>query len=459
MSPNPSLTFRCGIAIVSALAYAGSFHPLGWGGLIVPAVAGLLYSLQGLRGTRVRAVGFVYGMMAFAAGIPWLALLFGAFAVPLWGILAAFISAFAWMQSLAEARGWKGGRLLGFTLVNWCGWEFIRAELFPLKFPWMTVGLAWGPNALLPWIGVYGAGLLLVIVAICLVRRHWWRAAGAAIMALLLTGRQLKWQVPDLEAEPDVIHVAALQFESVSVDKFMKTTRELPPHVQHVLWPEYAAPYDVRSNKRDWAALLALCQERNITLTLGTQTRPKDRQEWFNTALTLDASGARGEHYKVHPVHLFDDGTPGTTALPVDTFHGKIGTPICFDCDYEGVVRRMTAAGAEAFIVPMMDAESWSKMQHDQHAELFRIRAYENGRWFVVCGTSGVSQAIDDRGAVHAKLDAMEQGVLTSFVRRKTELTFYTRWGWLTPWCLLGIAVVCWIVLLLPQRAAKDAAS
>jgi apolipoprotein N-acyltransferase len=250
--------------------------------------------------------------------------------------------------------------------------------------------------------------------------------------------------------------VAGLQYEEVSLTRFLDATKRLPIEVHHVVWPEYAVPYDVRANKHDWAALQELCRERNITLTLGTQTRRKNQAMWFNTALTLDATGVLGEHYKAHPVHFFDDGTPGTTALPVNTPHGRIGTPICFDCDYEGIVRGMTAAGSEAFIVPMMDAESWSKRQHDQHAELFRIRACENGRWFFVCGTSGVSQVIDPLGRVHARLPAMEQGVLTGEIRRETRLTIYTRWGWLTPWCLLGTAAVCWMALLLPRCAAKE---
>jgi apolipoprotein N-acyltransferase len=258
---------------------------------------------------------------------------------------------------------------------------------------------------------------------------------------------------------PENVLVAGLQYENVSLKHYLHVTRNLPPDIQHVVWPEYAVPYDVRANNRDWAALQELCRDRGITLTLGTQTRPKGAAEWFNTALTLDATGVLGEHYKMHAVHFFDDGTPGTTALPVKTAHGIIGTPICFDCDYEGIVRSMTAAGAEVFIVPMMDAESWSKWQHDQHAELFRIRACENARWFFICGTSGVSQAIDPFGHVHAKMPAMEQGVLTAELRRESRITFYTRWGWLTPWCLLGIAAVCWIALLLPRRAAKDAPS
>lgn len=458
MMPNLSLTARCGLAVLSGVAYALAFPPLGWRWLIVPGIAGLLMSLQGLRGARARGVGFLYGMVAYGVGLPWLCILFGALAVALWGILAAFTAAFAWMQGRAEERGFAGWKLLLFTVVNWSGWEFIRAELFPLKFPWMTPGLALGPNALLADIGVYGVSALVVLLAAWVLSKL--RLALILAAFLILQCVRWHWQAPlHQESDPMVLRVAGLQFESVSFTRFLEASRKLPADIQHVIWPEYAVPYDVRANKRDWASLQSLCNERNITLTLGTQTRPKDQAGWLNTALTLDATGVLGEHYKAHTVHFFDDGTPGTMALPVTTPHGKIGTPICFDCDYEGIARRMTAAGAEVFLVPMMDAESWSKWQHDQHAELFRIRACENARWFFVCGTSGVSQVIDPHGQIHAKLGAMQQGVLTGLVRRETRLTFYTRWGWLTPWCLLGIASAWWITLLLPLRAAKDTPS
>ena len=195
-----------------------------------------------------------------------------------------------------------------------------------------------------------------------------------------------------------------------------------------------------------------LCRERGITLTFGTQRHEADGTSWRNIALTVDPSGVRGEHNKVHPVHFFNDGIAGTSALPVETAHGKVGTPVCFDCDYEGVTRRMTAAGAECFIVPIMDAEAWTARQHDQHAELFRIRACENGRWMFVCATSGVSQVIDPAGHIHGRLGAMTSGILTGSVGRETRLTFYTRHGWLTPWAVLVAAAGWWAALLIPGR-------
>ncbi len=446
-----SFSVRCGLAVVSGAVFAAAFPPLEMRALVFPGIAGLLLALRGVTGTRARAVGFLYGMTAYAVGLSWLYQIFGSVVVVLWMVLAAFTALFAEMQGRAQLRGWNGWQVAAFTAVNWCGWEFIRAELFPLKFPWMTAGLAMGPNALLPWIGVYGVSLFVVLAAALFTLREIWPtlAVLALLTAAVVLPSQLEIPAPD---DARALEVAGVQLENHSLADFLAATREMQPDVPYVVWPEYAAPFDIRANKRDWESLLELCRERDITLTLGTQARPGGGEEWRNIALTLDASGFLGEHTKVHTVHFFDDGTPGTAALPITTSHGKVGTPICFDCDYEGVVRKMTAAGAECFLVPLMDAESWTARQHDQHAELFRIRASENGRWMFTCGTSGVSQLIDANGQVHNRLAAMDQGVLSGRLRRETGLTIYTRFGWLFPWCILGIATACWLFLLIRRK-------
>jgi apolipoprotein N-acyltransferase len=454
--PMPRLApvlVRCGLAVVSGGIYALTFPPYGWRWMIVPGVVGLLLALRGQRGSGARAIGFLHGMAAYGFALAWMWLLFGFFAIALWAILAAFTAAFAWMQGRAEAHGLAGARFARLTVVNWCGWEFIRAELFPLKFPWMTAGLAVGPNALLPGIGVYGVSALVVLACALLA---WKPLRSLPVLALVFwfMARQDSRRVVVTAGTPECIHVAGLQYEEVSFKKYLDATKALPREIDHIVWPEYALPYDVRANAADWRELQNLCRERNCTLTVGTRTMADDGMHWLNTALTLDALGVRGEHHKIHTVHFFEDGTPGSYALPVPTTHGKVGTPICFDCDYEGVVRRMTKAGAEAFIVPMMDAVSWSRKQHVQHAELFRIRACESGRWFFVCGTSGVSQVIDPLGHVHGSLPPMDEGVLTAGIHRESGLTVYTRWGWLVPWGLLTAAILHWIVLLLPPRAA-----
>jgi apolipoprotein N-acyltransferase len=446
---------RCGMAVLSGVTFAMAYPPLGWGWLVFPGLVGLLLALRGQHGTRARTIGFLHGMAMYGVGVSWLFHIFSTMAVALWCVLAAFTALFAEMQSRASLRGVTGWQFAVFTALNWCGWEFIRAELFPLRFPWMTAGLAMGPNSLLPWIGVYGVSILVVLIAILLTMRF--RKFAIAPFAILLSSYIFLSPSSKPQAEdPLAVSAAGVQLEGVSMDAYVKATRDMPKEVRLAVWPEYAVPFDLQANLRDLEMVKTLCRDRNITLTLGTQNRAAGDDAWHNIALTLDPTGILGEHTKVHPVHFFDDGIPGNTALPVQTLHGKIGTPICFDCDYEGVVRRMTAAGAEFFVVPTMDAESWSARQHDQHAELFRIRACENGRWIFVVATSGVSQLIDPTGHVHARLAALEQGTLFGIFKRETKLTFYTQFGWLTPWVVLALGGACWFFLMLPVRRKSD---
>jgi apolipoprotein N-acyltransferase len=157
-----SFPLKCVLSIVSGAIYASSFPPVGWGWLVFPSIALFLIVLRGESGSRARALGFLHGITAFGIGLSWLVQLFGPAALALWTVLAVFPALFAHFQGAAEKKGITRWKFAIFTTLNWCGWEWIRAEVFPLKFPWMTSGLAMGPNVLLPWIGVYGVGLFVI---------------------------------------------------------------------------------------------------------------------------------------------------------------------------------------------------------------------------------------------------------------------------------------------------------
>ncbi|MGJ8634459.1 MAG: apolipoprotein N-acyltransferase [Luteolibacter sp.] len=428
---------RCVLAAVSGVVYAMAYPPVDLGWLVLVGLAGFLFALKGISGTRARVVGLVFGVVAFGVSLSWLWNIFAGVAVLLWCVLALFMVLFAEMQGRAFKRGVNGWKFVVFTAVNWGAFEFLRAEVFPLKLPWMTTGLAVGANGLLPWVGVYGVGFVVVLLVAAGIERVWKVGVGALVLLAVSLFFWGKHPEPDAGDE-DAVRMSGVQLEGVSMTDYLMATQAMDEGVEYVVWPEYAVPYDVRENERDWELLLKLCKERGITLTLGTQARPGGGDVWRNIALTMDGSGFLGEHTKMHPVHFFDDGEPGKVAGAVKTEHGLVGTPICFDADYENVVRKMVAAGAELILVPTMDAESWSARQHDQHAELARMRAAENGRWVFVCATSGVSQVIDPAGFVHRRLGAMEQGEISGVVLRERGMTFYTRVGWAFGWVVLG---------------------
>jgi apolipoprotein N-acyltransferase len=60
----------------------------------------------------------------------------------------------------------------------------------------------------------------------------------------------------------------------------------------------------------------------------------------------------------------------------------------------------------------------------------------------VVCATSGLTQLIDSHGNRRAQLPLLRDGVLETTLHLRHELTFFTRFGWLFPWLVCGLAVL-----------------
>jgi apolipoprotein N-acyltransferase len=173
---------------------------------------------------------------------------------------------------------------------------------------------------------------------------------------------------------------------------------------------------------------------------------------WYNTALTIDRDGVLGDYYKARPVHFFDDGIPGKKFEPAKTPFGMVGTPICFDCDYTAVIRALTLNGAEFIAAPVFDSSLWGAVQHLQHAVFFRIRAAENARWIVTAAASGFTAIIDPHGNVHKSLPLMKDGILTGVMARKSEITPFTRFGWMFPWLTLVLSAVLIAVSFLKRE-------
>jgi len=231
---------------------------------------------------------------------------------------------------------------------------------------------------------------------------------------------------------------------------YLKLSAEAPPATRLWVWPEYAYASDLTRNPKDYQTILDFLKSRpGAILVLGTHTWVGD-EGWHNTALTLDETGPIGRHFKNHPVHLFDDGIPSTEATAVNTPLGQIGTPVCFDCDFQGVIRRMTAAGAEFIVAPTMDAMSWTLPQHEQHARLFQIRAAEIRRWIAVAASSGVTQFIDPAGQVVTRLPLVKEAALFGLLHPRSDLTFYTRYGYWFPWLTLLLTL-----LVIPSKVRR----
>lgn len=453
-----NMGIRLLLVVLSAGLSIAVFPPIGWSAFALIAWFPLLFALREVKPSHALYLGLLHGVVFFAVTMSWVLNIFEeskGIIVPLVLIMALFTALFARGYAVAQGRYGSGWVTAAFAACWWTATEFYRSEIFYLKFPWLTPGVGLGPTFISPILGVSGASFVIIFTAALLCQKKKHCITGAIMIAVLLAAMVVQKTRSMPVDEP--IHIAAVQNEDFNMDYYLELSRGVEGNPDIIIWPEYALSYDVQKHPKDMQKLYDLAAEKDSVIVVGTH-KEIDESSRHNTALTLNKGGALGEHHKNHTVHFFDDGVAGTEAKAVDTGKWKIGTPICFDCDYQDVIRRMTASGAEFFTIPSMDGIHWGDKEHYQHAELFRHRAAENGRWIAVAATSGVTQVLDPYGnRVHA-LPIIEDGVLTAELGARSELTFYTRGGWLFPWAIL-IGSVIWVLVICVQGFKEKAQS
>lgn len=462
-TPTDDPAPRIGRAIIATALSAGlgvlALPPAHLHPLALIAWIPLLFALRDIGPARGLLLGLGHGLLLFGGTLVWLFEIFGPAAGALIVIMAMFTALFGLLAGLLGRhvpRGLLGALLLA---VLWTGIEYVRGEWFTLRFPWITPGTALAPGALTPWIGTYGVTFAIVFGgawAAGWARGRWTPLVGLAVLAGLGATVALN---PPAPPPTDPLRIAAIQGEVLPFDEYVDLSRQAPRPLDAIVWPEYALSSDLRTIPAQMAAVDALLDETGARLLIvGSRTDHPDGA-WSNTAVLIGPDGVLGAHHKNRPVHFFDDGEPGTEARAFATPIGRVASPICFDNDYAPVPRQAVVDGAELLLVPSMDAEHWTARQHAQHAELFRHRAAENGRWVVVAASSGISQFIDPHGHRVAALTDVAPGILVGEVEARAALTPFTRFGWLLgPLCAALAALIALGLLFVGIRAARSTA-
>lgn len=462
MKTAPRVAAALGAAALLAL---GQPARLFW-----PAtLAGLCLFLLALRGATPRPaiwLGTATGVLLCALTVPWFFHVFpGAAPFALFVMFGLFHGLFAGVTAWIAPRIRPAWLRALWIAAWWIAVEYYRSEWFVLRYPWITPGVALGPTWLTPLLGVYGQGFLAVLGASLLTSalpdsaggaRPGGRPAWAGLALALLLSALAYFRPPPVEPG-DPVRVALVQCEDSDFDRQFALTLSATNAPQLVAWPETALFGDLRTeNRRLLARLSAHAAASNTLFTVGCYSTFGDGPlDWFNTALTFDGAGMLGEHHKCRPVHLFNDGRRGTNAVAVGTPLGRMGTPICFDCDYTEITRRMARDGAEFFAVPSRDPSPWGDRQRAQHAMLFRLRAAECGRWFAVASAAGITQIVDPHGNVRASLPPYAPGILCGTVGREQAQTGYVALGWLLPWFLTAASLAGLVAVLATRPPGK----
>lgn len=170
------------------------------------------------------------------------------------------------------------------------------------------------------------------------------------------------------------------------------------------------------------SALATLARKYGIWLHGGSFCE-RDGDVLHNTSVLFDPAGGLVAFYR--KIHVFtyarehDTMTPGIDLVVVETPLGVTGLATCYDLRFPEMFRAMTAAGAEAFLIP----SGWPTQRIAHWDALLPARAIENQSWVVGCNQvgdqkglalGGHSAVIDPTGVTVARGGESEQVIRAS---------------------------------------------
>jgi len=429
---------------------AYSFGPLLFPQLFIVGYAIGLVQLARLASTRKAFyLGLLTGFLCFAPQLVFFWEIFSAAAVVLWLILAFWIALFVALAQIILAR--FGPRMAVLLLpFLWTGLEYTRSELYYLKFSWLNIGyaLAGWEQPVLPFLGMYGVGFLVVAIA-----SGWLLArskAAVVTIALLASFALLRFTASESKtssAGPE-LRVAGVQLEFPAVNQILSALDILlasHPDAQLVVLSEYTLDGPVPDSLKAW------CRKTGCYLIVGGKDAALAGQ-YFNTAFVVSPAGkVVFSQAKSVPIPFFNDGFPALRQSVWNSPWGKIGICICYDLSYRRVTDELIRQGAQMLVVPTMDVAEWGAQEHASNARVAPVRAAEYGVPIFRLASSGISEAVNDHGKIIARTTFPGPGEMLFAAFHLPSKATLPHDRWFAPLCVLVTALLGLFLVLEPR--------
>ncbi|MCW0196504.1 apolipoprotein N-acyltransferase [Sphingopyxis sp.] len=502
------------LALLLGTVSATGFAPLNLWPLTLLAFAGWMALVaRSSKGRRAFGVGWAFGVGHFTIGLNWIATAFTyQAAMPAWlgwvavVLLSLYLAVYpalaawgAWAIQkfvapalrLPPGRALRAGATLSFILAFAALWtltEWLRS--------WVFTGFAWNPLGAVAagsfasaaiWIGTYGLGALILLLAgalLLLSARRWKAATLIAALPILFTAAAIASVASSnvgvaingkVRNAPPRIPITVVQPNVGQQDKweggkadanFAKLARLTAPKddtPRLILWPEAAIPdyletgypavYYDRSPAEARGRLTGLMNANDVML-LGALKLELGRDGNVvgarNAVMTVHADGTLGARYD--KAHLVPYGEylpmrpilsaiglsrlapgdvdfwpgPGPHTLDLGRF-GKVGLQICYEIIFSGQV--VDRAHRPDFIFNPSNDAWFGRWGPPQHLAQARLRAIEEGLPVVRATPTGISAVIDADGRVLDSLPMHAAGRIDTFVPRAHAPTLFARHG------------------------------
>jgi apolipoprotein N-acyltransferase len=506
-APTPT-AFRPVFAALSgaalSLSYSGFYLSIySW-----VCVGILLIVIFGARPSAAFGCGFLHGFVFVITSVPWIATVLavhgGLSTAGGWGVLLLIAGAwgiltggFAWTVQRLSARS-IGLACVGAPFV-WVTFEFARAHLPEISFPWNLLGYPASANLALLQLttitGIYGLSFLVAAFNALLAwgdaatkvpgarRLILLGASAAAIVIVVLAGPRFV-PVPQPKHYARAVQVDFPEVESYPANWFQTHTSDLD-EIEHLslgasgrdpdllVWPEAPAPFsfeDPQFAKR--ASMLAIRFGHPFVagviewrpLVDSSEARARHVQVPYNSAILVDRQGQDVFTYdKIHLVP-FGEYEPfplihrvvSNVSSEVGGFRKganygvghlpggyTFGTFICYEAIYAGEVRRFADNGAELYINISNDGWFGRSAAAEQHLRMARVRAVENRRWMLRVTNNGFTVSVDPYGRIFSPLPPDVRAAADLPYDFRTDKTIYTRFGdWFAWLCVVVSAIL-----------------
>jgi apolipoprotein N-acyltransferase len=484
---------------------------LWWLPMVCAALLVLWLNAASVRGAAL--LGWAYGTGWLVAGVWWLYISLHRFGgLPAWMtvlavlLLAAALSLYLAAACAAYAR-WRRGALVADSLLFAAVWmlaELARGVLFT-GFPWVASGYSQVDAplaALAPWLGVYGIGAVVALVAAGfgnlgqLMPGRRWRTGAALVAALALIGvvGPVNFTQPAGRMNVTLVQTGVPQDEKFASERLPATLAWLADTLRAargelVLAPETAIPLLpeqlTQFDPAWWDTLRQAFVQPGRHLLLGLPLGDYTRG-YTNSVAGLSAqaaaAGTPGGFYRYDKHHLVPFGEFIPTGfrwftelmhIPLGDFaRGPVDAPsfpvgpqrvapnICYEDLFgeELAVRFLDPARAPTVLANVSNI-AWfgDTIALPQHLNITRLRTLELQRPMLRATNTGVTAVVDAQGRVLEQLPPFAPGVLETSVEGRNGVTPFAWWAGrfgLWPPFLLAIVVLAQAA----RRSARKAA-
>jgi len=477
------MILRAVLALIAGAITSLAFAPFDIFAIALLTPGALYLVLRGCSVKQASLLGWLYGLGFFGTGVSWVYVsihIYGHTAGPLAALLTFIFCAALALLFLVQCWAFqkyfsRHFAALSFAVI-WLLFEWLRSW-FLTGFPWLYLGYTAIDTPFAPLASLGGVWLIsavIVSISLSLVYAIEKKSKRAIITPFIIgaTALAISYGTPKnwTTASGEPIGIAIIQpnidqltkWDSRYLDKILNKYQQLTKPLlgnRVIIWPETAIP-SLYANVADALAPLVNKQASfGGAIISGVPSKVNDSEHplgWRihnsiynlteNTIYHKQRLVPFGEYVPLQEqfrdlfnflnIPDFTFSRPKTTHQPLlKVGNYQYSTAICYEIAYPELVRQYSR---NADLILTLSNDTWfsHSIGPDQHFQIARMRAIENGRWLVRSANNGISAIVNPQGEIVSIAPRYQEAVLEGVVQPMQGLTLYQRIG---QWPLMSL--------------------